>query len=94
VRLWDVDSGKEIKRLEGHTNRVQGAAFSPDGRYIASCGDQHDATVRIWDADRGQEVLCSERCGSGFLAIAMLPEAGYVVTTGGDGMVRLWPWKK
>ena len=29
-----------------------------------------------------------------FTAIAMLPEAGYVVTTGGDGMVRLWPWKR
>jgi len=36
VRLWDVQTGKEIRRLEAHTGFVYTVAFSPDGRWIAS----------------------------------------------------------
>jgi WD40 repeat protein len=84
----------ESMRLEGHTNRMKGAAFSADGRYIVSCGDQSDRTVRIWDAARRQQLLCSEEYPEGFLAVAVLPDGHHVVTTGKDGLGRLWRWKK
>src|SRR5262249_2055919 len=32
VRLWDTDSGKVVKRFEGHVRDVLGVAFSPDGK--------------------------------------------------------------
>ncbi len=35
VRLWDVASGKEIKRLEGHDSWVNSVAYSPDGKTLA-----------------------------------------------------------
>ncbi len=31
VRVWDVETGREIRRLEGHKGRVFGLAVSPDG---------------------------------------------------------------
>ncbi|AMV29388.1 WD domain, G-beta repeat [Gemmata sp. SH-PL17] len=37
--------------LEGHENRVNDIAFSPDGRRLASCST--DGTVRIWDLVTG-----------------------------------------
>src|SRR5207244_5085559 len=36
VRLWDADTGKELRVFEGHTDVVRGAALSPDGTRVLS----------------------------------------------------------
>ena len=50
VRIWDVESGKELRKYEGHTDLVTCVAFFPDGKRIASASA--DGTARIWRAPR------------------------------------------
>mmetsp|Transcript_729 Transcript_729/g.2165 ORF Transcript_729/g.2165 Transcript_729/m.2165 type:complete len:450 (-) Transcript_729:146-1495(-) len=46
VRLWDVAAQRCLRRLEGHTAAVRGAAVAPNGLVAVSCST--DATVRLW----------------------------------------------
>src|SRR5260221_375855 len=67
VRLWDVASGREVRRLEGHTAAVWGVHFSPDGRLLAS--GSSDRTVRLWEVASGREVRRLEGHTSGVWGI-------------------------
>lgn len=44
----------EPRHLEGHTGRVRDAAFTADGKTLATCAE--DGTVRLWDPATGKEI--------------------------------------
>jgi WD40 repeat protein len=46
VRLWDLQTGKELPCFTGHTGGVLGVAISPDGKFGLS--GSWDNTVRLW----------------------------------------------
>lgn len=54
VRLWDVASGRELRRLEGHRDAVRAVNFSPQGNTLAS-GSQ-DGTVRLYIQKTAQPI--------------------------------------
>jgi WD40 repeat protein len=50
VSVWDIETGRELRRYEGHTDFVTSVKFFPDGKHIASTS--YDGTARIWRAPR------------------------------------------
>ena len=67
ARIWDVESGKEIVVLKGHTGPVTTASFSDDGKRVVT--GSYDGTARIWDVtwatlvrgDALRERVCAEK---------------------------------
>jgi WD40 repeat protein len=46
VRLWELATGKEVRRFTGHEGSVYSVAVTPDGKYVIS--GSGDKTVRVW----------------------------------------------
>jgi WD40 repeat protein len=51
LKLWDIETGRELRSLP--TGRASRAAFSPDGRMLAT--DTSDDTLRLWEVATGGE---------------------------------------
>lgn len=52
IREWDLESGEEVRRLDGHTNDIKGLVPLHDGKHLLSAGFDH--TMRAWDLTTGQ----------------------------------------
>ncbi|NWG20313.1 MAG: PD40 domain-containing protein [Chloroflexi bacterium] len=91
LRVWDAQSGRELRQLAGHTDAIVGVAISPDGRYILS--GSLDRTARLWNLATGQEVrrFVGHTGTTGLAgAIAFTPDGRRMLTAGTAGTARLW----
>jgi RNA polymerase sigma factor (sigma-70 family) len=88
LRLYEVDSGKEVRRLEGHTDRVTDVAVSADGRRALSCS--FDKTLRLWDLQTGKELCKLEGHDEGVHGVAFCPDGRRALSCGYDKTLRLW----
>jgi hypothetical protein len=59
VRLWDLQTGRELCLLKEHTDVVYDLAFSPDGRRAITAGA--DKAVRVWELPVGKAVAAAPK---------------------------------
>src|SRR5262249_31893823 len=86
VKLVDVDNMRERAGLQGHVN-VLGVAFAPDGKTLASCGDD---AIRLWDLSAGPEKAHAKVLRQpGSFCVAFSPD-GKTLASGETNAVRLW----
>jgi WD40 repeat protein/uncharacterized caspase-like protein len=91
ARLWDMETGKELQRFEGHSDCVNAVAFSPDGRRVLTGG--LDSTVRLWDVETGKELRGFEGHSASVESEAFAPDGRMVLTGSWDKTARLWDVK-
>lgn len=88
VRLWDMDNGKLIASLRGHTDAIRTVAFSADGQSVATASA--DKTVRVWDVATGQERMTLKGHAHAVNVLVFSPDGTILATGSSDGTVRLW----
>ena len=86
IKLWDAQTGLELRTLEGHSGLVS-VAFSPDSQRIVS--GSLDSTIKLWDAQTGLELRTLEG-HSGLVSVAFSPDSQRIVSGSLDSTIKLW----
>lgn len=88
VRLWALESGRELRRFEGHADLIWSIALSPDGRRALSGSE--DNTVRLWEVGSGRTIFCLRGHTGWSWSVAFSPDGRRALSGSDDKTLRLW----
>ncbi len=71
VVLWNVETGREVRRFAAPGGRVFNGIFSADGRRIATT---HDDTACVWDVATGRRLMTAPTQHDSRPALAFTPD--------------------
>ena len=81
VVVWDFDKQEKVFDLPGHHDRINAVAFSPDGSWLVSGGD--DSTVRVWNVLTGR-LAVARQFDAAVQSLAFSPDGLYLITGNGN----------
>jgi hypothetical protein len=90
VRLWDVETGTELRRLTGHKGHILSIAFSPDGKQALTGCSNDDPIIRLWDVASGNELRRLEGHSLGVYKLVFSADGRRALSAGADRIIRLW----
>ena len=87
LQIWNTQSGKPLRLLEGHLGAVNGCAFNHDGSRIVSAST--DRTLIVWNLDSGETLTLEghELSGKG---CAFNSDGSRIVSASSDGTLIIW----
>jgi dipeptidyl aminopeptidase/acylaminoacyl peptidase/mono/diheme cytochrome c family protein len=88
IRVFDIATGREERRIEQHADWVLGLAFSPDGARFASAS--RDKTARLFDVSTGELEETYAGHAAAVFAVAFGGDGKSVFTAGRDREVHAW----
>jgi WD40 repeat protein len=87
LHLWDLETGAELRRLEGHQKRITAIAMLPNGPRVLSGSE--DDTLRLWEIDTGAELRRFDESHGWVTAIAAMSDGQHALTGSFDGTLLL-----
>ncbi|GMH40875.1 hypothetical protein BSKO_08779 [Bryopsis sp. KO-2023] len=87
AKLW-TNTGKLLKTLEGHTDRLARIAFHPMGKHLATAS--FDTTWRFWDVTTGVALLEQEGHSREVYSVAFQSDGALAASGGLDAIGRIW----
>jgi WD40 repeat protein/beta-lactamase regulating signal transducer with metallopeptidase domain len=86
--VFDVQSRKQLAKLDGHTRAVIGLAFAPHDAYVATASA--DNTVRVWDGKSYKLLHVLKGHTNAVKGVAFAPDGSFLATGSWDKTIRFW----
>lgn len=87
--LWDLESGKELRRYGTYSQSVYGIAFSPDGKQVLY-GALDDKAPHLLDLESGEVIRRFPGHAGGVVAIAISSDGKQCFSASHDSTIRVW----
>lgn len=95
IYIVDLEAGRIVKVLEGHTDTVRSLSISADGKRLIS--GANDQTARLWDVVNAKSIRVITReskkkksTPGAFVRVAMAPDGRHAVTNGDGYEVQVY----
>lgn len=88
VKIWDLDSGHELRQFLGHGDAVRTLAYSHDGKLIASAGG--DDYIKLWNPADGKVLHTLKSQGGYVNVVAFSPDSKHVVSGWSNNVIRIF----
>ncbi|MGL1885938.1 MAG: caspase family protein [Reichenbachiella sp.] len=88
VFLWDVNTGRVLSELIGHSKMVVDYVFTADSRYVFTASA--DRTIKLWKCETGEELRSFEGHMDIVFELAMSEDGKQLVSGSWDGSLIIW----
>ena len=88
VKIWKLETGRELRTLRGHSDRVNSLCYSPDGKAVAS--GSRDDTIKLWDVASGECIKTLTEHKGSVESIVYNSDGKYLASGSFDHTIKLW----
>jgi|GEM_PF-3057992 len=88
ARLWDVEIGKELRKITENETIFLAAAYSPDAKTVLMGSSKNEAP--FWEVGRGRIGRRLRWHRDSVVAVAFAPDGKHIMTGSLDGTAKLW----
>ncbi|HYK83815.1 MAG TPA: serine/threonine-protein kinase [Ktedonobacteraceae bacterium] len=86
--IWNTTTGKCALIYKGHSMDVRAIQWSPNGKYIASGGNEN--VVQVWEATTGKRLYTYAKHANSIRTLAWSSDSRRVVSGSLDNTVQIW----
>ena len=88
TKIWNTETGQELKTFSGHTDGITSVKFSPDGKILAA--GSRDKTILLWNVETGKELANLNSLSGVIDAISFSPTGKTFAVSDWNKKINIW----